>query len=228
MNPSCRSCRLKLGLADWGEESASLWDELFGLMSNKCGAAGAPAPACARRRLYGSVFSRRPSEPVFVARQAANLLRLRHRICASGIDFTLFFRGLSEAPSPPQSALASSEALLTLLVPAALEDPTAWPEGHREAWTTWLRRYWAKVEADGRLAVERQAEMCQVNPKYILRNWMAQLAYEAAAQGDTSVLQEVHDVLKRPYDDHGEDVAARWAQRTPTWARDKPGIAFMT
>ena len=125
--------------------------------------------------------------------------------------------------------MTSSDALLALLLtPAALEDLAEWPEGHREAWTAWLRRYWAKVEADGRPTAGRQTEMCHANPKYILRNWMAQLAYEAAARGDTSVLHEVHDILSRPYEDQGADVTARWAQLTPTWARDKAGLAFMT
>ena len=162
----------------------------------------------------------RPSCPLFAQCPSA--------ACAPGIDFTLFFRRLSEAASPTGAALACPEALLELVAPAALEDPTGWPEGHREAWSAWLRRYWAKVEADGRPAAERQAEMCRANPKYILRNWMAQLAYEAAARGDTSILHEVHSVLQRPYDCHGDDVASRWAQLTPTWARDKPGVAYMS
>ena len=50
LNPSRRSCRLKLGLVDWGEESVSLWDELFGLMGDKCGAAGEQFTDAARRR----------------------------------------------------------------------------------------------------------------------------------------------------------------------------------
>ena len=70
--------------------------------------------------------------------------------------------------------------------------------------------------------------MALANPAYIMRNWMAKAAYDAAEAGDYSVVQELQAVLGRPYDEQGDEVAARWAQVTPRWAREKAGLAFMS
>ena len=94
----------------------------------------------------------------------------------------------------------------------ALQPLEQWPSEHRDAWRAWLRRYSARVAADGRPTEERRAEMTQANPKYILRNSMALEAYEAAAKGDYSVVRELHAVLLRPYEDQGVQVDERWAQ----------------
>ena len=92
----------------------------------------------------------------------------------------------------------------------------------------WAERYWRRVEVEARPEEERLDEMASTNPKFILRNWMAKEAYEAAARGDNSVVRELHQVLCSPYDDQGAEMEARWAQRTPLWAREKMGLAFMT
>ena len=70
--------------------------------------------------------------------------------------------------------------------------------------------------------------MAAANPKYILRNWMAAEAYEAASRGDFDVLKELHELLQRPYDEQGSEADARWAQVTPQWARDRAGLAWMS
>lgn len=90
--------------------------------------------------------------------------------------------------------------------------------------------------------------MNRVNPKYVLRNWMATLAYEKydstlprshssciltlttysfylkilfdrAQEGDYSVIEELHELLLRPYEEQSPELAARWYQKTPSWAR---------
>ena len=89
-------------------------------------------------------------------------------------------------------------------------------------------QYGARVASEGRASDERQAEMKLANPKYILRNWMAAQAYDAAAQGDVSLVRELHQVLLAPYDEQSAAVESRWARPTPEWARSKMGLAFMT
>jgi uncharacterized protein YdiU (UPF0061 family) len=55
--------------------------------------------------------------------------------------------------------------------------------------------------------------MRATNPKYVLRNWVAQQAIEATEAGDDSVTQAVLDVLRSPYDEHPAHDG--WAQPAP-------------
>ena len=55
--------------------------------------------------------------------------------------------------------------------------------------------------------------MRAVNPKYVLRNWVAQEAIEACEAGDDTVVNAVLDVVRTPYDEHPEHAA--WAEPAP-------------
>lgn len=147
----------------------------------------------------------------------------------AGVDFTNFFRSLS-TDRPRDSSLddAANQALDSILQPAALQGVYDWPVDHQGAWRDWFRRYWQKVDNEGRPFADRIACMKAANPKFILRNWMAAEAYEAAASGNYDVVRELHDLLSRPYDEQEGEADARWSGVTPQWARERPGIAFMS
>jgi uncharacterized protein YdiU (UPF0061 family) len=137
-------------------------------------------------------------------------------------------RGDDEVPSPTASPRASPTApLRALLQPAALDDLDTWPAAHVREWEAWARRYWSLVRAEAR-GPQRIQGMAAANPKYILRNWMAAEAYEAAGKGDYSVVRELQAVLSTPYAEQDAATEARWARVTPRWARQKAGLAFMT
>lgn len=67
------------------------------------------------------------------------------------------------------------------------------------AFDQWAALYRARLASEPGTAAERKALMNSVNPLYILRNYLAQQAIEAAEQGDTAPLHQLLQVLKQPY-----------------------------
>jgi uncharacterized protein YdiU (UPF0061 family) len=68
--------------------------------------------------------------------------------------------------------------------------------------------------------------MNNLNPKYVLRNYMAQLAIDAAEKGDYSLIEELYTMLKKPYDDQPE--YEKWFAKRPEWARTKIGCSMLS
>lgn len=114
------------------------------------------------------------------------------------IDYTRFFRGLSTLPSQG---------------PAPVRDLFA----DRTVADEWLDRYQNRLSSEDRSPEDREADMCQTNPKYILRNYLAQNVIEAAQAEDDQPLAELLDVLKRPYDEQPEFDA--YAALPPDWGK---------
>ena len=73
---------------------------------------------------------------------------------------------------------------------------------------------------------ERQQIMNNVNPKYVLRNYMAQLAIDKADNGDFSLIDELYQMLKKPYDEQPE--YEEWYAKRPEWARNKVGCSMLS
>lgn len=141
-------------------------------------------------------------------------------------DMTLFFRLLAEVPIGRQ---LSSEDLRAPLEPAYYAPEQREPDYFR-ALDGFLRRLSERVEQDlaetGRSLQERRLAMNQVNPKYIFRNYMAQLAIDEAERGDGSKVVELLELLRKPY--HEQPDREQWAARRPDWARNRPGCSMLS
>ena len=68
--------------------------------------------------------------------------------------------------------------------------------------------------------------MNAVNPKYVLRNYMAQLAIDDADEGNYELIDELFRMLKMPYDEQPE--YQKWFVKRPDWARHKVGCSMLS
>ncbi len=112
---------------------------------------------------------------------------------ASHTDWTIFWRGLSNL-----------DRVRDLVI-------------DRAAFDTWAERYRARLSAEGSVDPERAQRMNRVNPKYILRNHLAEVAIRQARGGDYSEVARLLKVLERPYDEQPEFES--YAQEPPDWAK---------
>jgi uncharacterized protein YdiU (UPF0061 family) len=133
------------------------------------------------------------------------------------VDMTIFFRRLADV----QDVRLKPD---TTLAPAFYS--TEKMHATEGAFEAWLGRYLARVAQDGRDAAERHAAMNRVNPKYVLRNYLAQEAIDRAEQGDAGGIDALLDLLRRPYDDQPE--RERYFARRPDWARDRAGCSMLS
>jgi serine/tyrosine/threonine adenylyltransferase len=144
-------------------------------------------------------------------------------LTSAEIDQVIFFRDLARVPV---HAEATDDELLGPLADAWY-DPAAITGEVREGIVGWLRSWAERVRAGGVADdAERRRQMDAVNPRYVLRNYLAQEAIDAADAGDTGLLHELHEVLRRPYDEQpGKE---RFAQKRPEWARTKVGCSMLS
>ncbi|MGE4405029.1 protein adenylyltransferase SelO [Pseudomonas sp.] len=125
--------------------------------------------------------------------------RLLQSMQGSAVDYTNFFRELSA--NPPAQALRRLR-----------EDFVDLP-----GFDAWAQDYQARIGHEGGEPGERLVRMQAVNPKYILRNYLAQQAIEAAERGDYGPVRELHAVLSRPFDE--QPGMQRYAERPPEWGK---------
>jgi uncharacterized protein YdiU (UPF0061 family) len=129
------------------------------------------------------------------------------------IDMTLFFRALAGPVLTPEAFAGVFYR----------EDLRA---AHEATLSGWLPRYNARIGEDGRPNAVRAAAMNAVNPCYVLRNYLAQQAIDAATGGDYRELHALMDVLQQPYIE--QPGMARFSQKRPDWARQKAGCSMLS
>jgi serine/tyrosine/threonine adenylyltransferase len=119
---------------------------------------------------------------------------------ASHVDFTLFFRRLGDLRLEDP---ASDEPLRDLFI-------------DRPAFDAWASQYRARLRQEQSDDGHRRTAMHAVNPKYVLRNYLAQVAIEKAQNKDFSEVRRLLQILEKPFDEQPEH--EDYAKLPPDWA----------
>ena len=141
-------------------------------------------------------------------------------------DMTIFYRRLAslDLDATPVDQIDDTTFIQPLLdayyVPEQLTPETT------ARLAAWLRRYHDRVREDGTDDETRRTRMNAVNPKYVLRNYLAQLAIDKAEQGDLSLVHDLLELLRHPYDEQPDKEA--YAKKRPDWARQRPGCSMLS
>jgi len=138
----------------------------------------------------------------------------------SETDMTIFYRLLSQVKK--ENSVDEAFALVT----EAFYKPEDIASEIRQHWKEWFELYLSRISISDKSDTERRAAMNKVNPKYVLRNYMSQLAIDDANKGDYNLIDTFYNLLKAPYDEQPE--MEKWFAKRPEWARHKVGCSMLS
>ncbi|MDE2628020.1 MAG: YdiU family protein [Burkholderiales bacterium] len=124
-------------------------------------------------------------------------------MAADRCDFTITFRRLAAFDTEPGAA---NEAVRDLFI-------------DRAAFDAWAGLYAARLQREASLDAERAVRMNRANPKFVLRNHLAEVAIRNAQAGDFMEVERLLNVLRRPFDEQGATTSDAYAGFPPEWAQ---------
>jgi len=135
-------------------------------------------------------------------------------------DMTIFFRSLSSVlkKDTPETAFKKIEF--------AFYNTNDCNKSSTLKWHNWFTKYSNRLQLETCSDAERSTAMNKINPKYVLRNYMAQLCIDAAEKEDYSILEELFELLQKPYEEQPE--YEKWYTKRPDWARVKIGCSMLS
>ncbi|WP_375239722.1 YdiU family protein [Aurantibacter sp.] len=134
-------------------------------------------------------------------------------------DMTIFFRNLASFNSEEPNTWKKT-------INDAFYTPEAISEKNKTKWSEWFKTYAERLNLEHVTPKERLLNMNLVNPKYVLRNYMSQLAIDEANKGSYTLIDELFHLLKQPYNEQPE--YQKWFTKRPEWARNKIGCSMLS
>lgn len=135
-------------------------------------------------------------------------------------DMTIFYRELSSSDFMTLSAESAYDRIASAFYLGSVASD------HQAKWMAWLQRYRMLSTKDSNSDKVRSTLMQASNPRYVLRNYMAQLAIDAANKGDYTIIHDLYTMLKQPYT--MQEKYEQWYSRRPDWARHKVGCSMLS
>jgi uncharacterized protein YdiU (UPF0061 family) len=149
---------------------------------------------------------------------AALFNELQTLMVQTSVDYTIFFRELSQLPE-------EMEALKKSFYKNALNDEVL------NQWSKWFAKWKAIINIDAISQKAREAlskEMKLVNPKYTLREWFLVPAYQQTTKGDYTLIKELQEVMLKPYDEQSKDVQKKFYSLKPSEFFEVAGISHVS
>ncbi|MFY8180720.1 MAG: protein adenylyltransferase SelO [Flavobacterium sp.] len=153
-------------------------------------------------------------EDIKLIEELENVLKL------SETDMTIFFRELSRIKK------AHTPGCGIAIIDDAFYKPEEIKKNILEDWEKWFKKYIKRLKRESTSDEDRKLKMDAINPKYVLRNYMAQMAIDAANKDDFSIIKELHELLKNPYQEQSN--SEKWYAKRPDWAREKIGCSMLS
>ena len=137
-------------------------------------------------------------------------------------DMTIFYRRLAtiETDHDLDETQCMRALADTYYVPSQLT-PDYTARVHR-----WVQSYIGALREAAITDDSRMQRMNAVNPKYVLRNYLAQLAIDEAENNDYSMVNDLLAVLRTPYDEQPDK--EQYAAKRPDWARERAGCSMLS
>ena len=142
----------------------------------------------------------------------ADLFReLMQLMVQTSVDYTLFFRELSQIPED-----------ITPL------KKSFYNEKNLEGWSDWLEKWKTLIATSPETREELSKQMKSVNPKYTLREWLLVPAYKQATDGDYTLLRELQEVMTMPYDEQSKEIEDKYYRQKPSEFFEIAGISHIS
>ncbi len=131
---------------------------------------------------------------------AALVNEMLQLIRLSKVDYTIFFRKLSDIPKQ-----------LTAIKESFYQPNSEQVEAQ---WGNWLQRWRSHIRSSGDIRMT-SAAMKRINPKYTWREWLISPAYKSAEQGDYRSIKELQSVFSDPYSEQSPEIEAKYSRLKP-------------
>lgn len=138
-------------------------------------------------------------------------------------DMTIFYRLLAKIPIDEKSPI---ESIWLDTIKDCYYSPNELSDEYINAMSAWMKRYQIRATKNKSSSEDRQNKMNAVNPKYVLRNYLAQQAIELTHNNDFTMLHQLQQVLRTPYNEQPE--FDHFASKRPDWAKEKAGCSMLS
>lgn len=139
---------------------------------------------------------------------------LKTLMVETAVDYTIFFRELSDIPEDIEPLKKSFYGDVSL------------DESIQKRWSTWLEIWKSQINSANCQELSQQMKL--VNPKYTLREWILVPAYKKAKEGDYSILRELQEVMTQPYSEQSKEVEDKYYKMKPSEFFEVGGISHVS